>query len=172
MKRYSAQWLIALAASVGASAQPPQAPGNRRPPPVPPLIALFDTDRDKVISAEEIKAAAESLAKLDKNGDGQITLEEIHPPRDGKPKGEKSERPDGPPPGDRPVPPLIKALDADGDGTISASELADAPESLKSLDKDGDGELSPEEIRPQGPPPGRGGPPPHDGPPEEESGVE
>jgi hypothetical protein len=97
MKTYSMQWLIALAASVGASAQPPQAPGDRRLPPVPPLIALFDTDRDRVISAEEIKAAGEALAKLDKNGDGEITLEEIHPPRDGKPKGEKPGRPDGPP---------------------------------------------------------------------------
>jgi hypothetical protein len=175
MKTYSMQWLIALAASVGASAQPPQAPGDRRPPPVPPLIAVFDTDRDRVISAEEIQAASEALAKLDKDGDGEITLEEIHPPRDGKPPGGKPGkpgRPDGPPPGDHPVPPLIKALDTDADGTISTAELAGAPESLKSLDKDGDGELSPEEIRPQGPPPGRGGPPPHDGPPDDGPGVE
>lgn len=165
MKTYSMQWLIALAASVSASAQPPKPPGDRRPPPVPPIIAVFDTDRDKVISAQEIEAAGESLAKLDKNGDGQITLEEIHTPPDGKPKGDKPNRPDGPPPGNRPAPPLIKALDTDADGTISASELAGAPESLKSLDKDGDGELSPEELRPQGPPP-------HDGPPEDGPGVE
>jgi Ca2+-binding EF-hand superfamily protein len=48
---------------------------------------------------------------------------------------------------------LIAALDADKNGTISASELESAPESLKQLDKNADGELSPEEIRPQGPPP-------------------
>ena len=172
MKTYSMQWIIALAASVTASAQPPQPSGDRRPPPVPPIIAVFDTDRDRVISAAEIEAAGEALAKLDKDGDGRITLEEIHTPPDGKPRGDKPGRPGGPPPGDRPAPPLIKALDADADGTISASELAGAPESLKSLDQNGDGELSPEEIRPQGPPPGRGGPPPHDGPPDGEPGVE
>ena len=58
------------------------------------------------------------------------------------------------------MPPLIKALDADADGTISAAELAGAPESLKTLDKNGDGELSPDELRPQGPPPRPDGPPP------------
>jgi hypothetical protein len=162
MKTYSMQWLLALAAATSASAQPPQAPGDRRPRPVPPLVAVFDADRDKVISSAEIEAAAGALAKLDKNGDGQITLEEIHTPPEGKPPGGRPGRPDGPPPGDRPVPPLIKALDADGDGTLSATEIADAPESLKSLDKDGDGELSSGEIRPQGPP--RRGGPPLDGP--------
>lgn len=163
MKTYSMQWLIALAASVSASAQPPQLPGDRRPPPVPPIIALFDTDRDKVISAKEIEAAGEALAKLDKNGDGEITLDEIRPP-DGKMNGDKPKGPGGPPPGGRPVPPMIKALDVDGNGTISASELAGAPDSLKTLDKNGDGELSPEELRPQGPPPRPDGPPPEGGP--------
>jgi hypothetical protein len=57
------------------------------------------------------------------------------------------------PPGDRPAPPVIHALDADGDGTISATEMENAPESLKKLDKNEDGELSPPELRPHGPPP-------------------
>jgi Ca2+-binding EF-hand superfamily protein len=67
---------------------------------------------------------------------------------------------------------LIKALDADADGTISASELAGAPDSLKTLDKNSDGELSPEELHPQGPSPRPDGPPPLDGPPEDGPGVE
>lgn len=71
------------------------------------------------------------------------------------PKGPGDRRP---PPGDRPVPPLVKALDKDGDGIISATEIEAAPESLKSLDQNGDGDLTMEEIRPQGPPPGRRGP--------------
>lgn len=151
------------------------------PPPVPPLLELFDTNRDKVLSAEEIQAAGEALARFDKNRDGKITVNELRmpPPNGGRPPKDPKE-PMGPPPGKPPgkpqVPPLIAALDADRNGTISAAELADAPESLKTLDKNGDGELTPEEIHPHGPPPspheqdgdGPQGPPPGHGAPEAE----
>lgn len=46
------------------------------------------------------------------------------------------------------VSPLMAALDADGDGVISAQEIEGAAAALKKLDKDGDGKLSGEEIRP------------------------
>jgi hypothetical protein len=65
---------------------------------------------------------------------------------DGPPRG----RPDGPPP----PPPLMKALDADGDGTISAEEITGASEALKKLDKNDDGKLDLEEVRPPHPPRG------------------
>lgn len=57
--------------------------------------------------------------------------------------------------------PVLKALDADGNGEISAAEMANAAAALKSLDKNGDGKLTEDEVRPQGPPGGgqRGGPP-------------
>lgn len=156
MKTTTLQMALALAACIAASAQPPQQRGERRPPPVPPVFAALDTDHDRVLSAEEIQAAVEVLGTLDKNGDGEITLDELRlpPPNDRKPpKGPKV--PKDPPPNKPPVPPVIAALDVDRDGTISAEELAGAPESLKVLDKDGDGELSPEELRPFGPPPPR-----------------
>lgn len=156
MKTLPLQWMLALAVSVTASAQPPPPRGDRRPPPVPPLIAVFDTDHDRELSTDEIQDAAKVLEKFDRNRDGKITPEELRmpPPPDGK------REPKDPPPGKPPVPPLIAALDVDHDGTISAPEMADAPESLKTLDKNGDGELSPEELRPHGPPPredGEGG---------------
>ena len=78
------------------------------------------------------------------------------------PRGPAADRPDDPPPGGGngpeggrrgrpPVPPLIKALDTDQDGTLSAAEIAAAPASLATLDKNGDGELTPDEFAPRAP---------------------
>ncbi len=170
MKTLRLQWMLALAAGVTASAQPPPPRGDRRPPSVPPLIAVFDTNHDRELSAAEIQAAADVLGKFDRNGDGKVTIAELHlpPPPDGK------RIPKDPPPSKPPVPPVIAALDADHDGTISATELEGAPASLKTLDKNGDGELSPEELRPHGPPPRAdgqgGGDRPQGPPPGEEAG--
>ncbi|MBS1856028.1 MAG: hypothetical protein JST11_11730 [Acidobacteria bacterium] len=44
-----------------------------------PLLAALDTDANGEISAAEIAAAATSLKKLDKNGDGQLTEDEVRP---------------------------------------------------------------------------------------------
>ena len=64
----------------------------------------------------------------------------------------------GPPP-PPPPPPLLQALDADGDGIISAAEIANAPAALKTLDKNGDGKLTrtstARRIRPAAPAAGR-----------------
>lgn len=57
------------------------------------------------------------------------------------------QRPQGPPP----MPPVQKILDADGDGKLSASEIAKASEVLSELDLDGNGRLSKEETRPPRP---------------------
>src|SRR6266568_1420964 len=72
----------------------PSGPGREGRPPMMPLIGALDANHDGVIDADEIKNAAAALAKLDKNGDGQLTREEFM----GRPPG----RPDGPPPGDAP----------------------------------------------------------------------
>ncbi len=55
-----------------------------------------------------------------------------------------------------PMMPIVAALDANGDGTIDADEIAKASEALKKLDKSGDGKLTTDEYRPQ-PPGGREG---------------
>ena len=43
------------------------------------LLALFDTDKDGTLSAAEINGAPAMLKALDKNGDGQVTPDEIRP---------------------------------------------------------------------------------------------
>lgn len=55
--------------------------------------------------------------------------------------------------------PVIAAIDADGDGTVSAAEIDGASKALKALDKNGDGKLSEDETRPSfgGGPGGFGG---------------
>ena len=51
--------------------------------------------------------------------------------------------------------PAFRALDSDGDGIVSAGELAKASSALKTLDKNADGRLTEDEVRPSFP--GRGG---------------
>ena len=71
----------------------------------------------------------------------------------------------------RPPPsPIVEAIDANHDGVIDASEIANAPAALKALDKNADGQLTRDEFlppRPNGQPGGdqQGGqrpPPPPD----------
>jgi Ca2+-binding EF-hand superfamily protein len=46
------------------------------------------------------------------------------------------------------VNPLMMALDADKNGTLSAAEIAAAATALKTLDKNSDGSIQPDELRP------------------------
>jgi len=64
--------------------------GGHRPP--PPVMAVLDANKDGVIDADEIANASKALLKLDKNGDGKLTMDELRPAR---PEGEGQ---DGPPP--------------------------------------------------------------------------
>jgi len=75
-------------------------PGGHRPP--PPIIATLDANHDGVIDADEIANASKALKTLDRNGDGKLTREELHPPRPNGPgpegPGMDGPGPDGPPP--------------------------------------------------------------------------
>lgn len=68
----------------GGPGQPgePGGPGRdgQRPPP-PPLMAALDVNHDGVIDKKEIASASKALKKLDRNGDGKLTLDELRPPR-------------------------------------------------------------------------------------------
>lgn len=103
MKTSSIQLLAILATVLTASAKESRPPKGHRPPPPPSaLFEAIDTDHDGTLSAEEIKNAAESIAKLDTNGDGEITRDELQvppPPKDAEGGQEPSDgKPPGPPP--------------------------------------------------------------------------
>ena len=103
------------------------------------LLARGDADKDGFLTKEELKkmAEAQSSAGSGRPGEGRM--------------GERGGRPEGPggrEGGGRMVTPAMAALDADGDGTISADEISNAPAALKKLDKNGDDKLTEDEVRP------------------------
>ncbi len=73
-------------------------------PPGSPVLAALDANHDGVIDKDEIANASAALAKLDKDGNGKLTINEIHPPRPGCAGDPSSGRtPGGPPPDDAPA---------------------------------------------------------------------
>jgi Ca2+-binding EF-hand superfamily protein len=138
-------------------------PPGRGHPPAGPLLRVLDANTDGVIDVNEIANASTALKTLDKNGDGILTADELRPP----PPGGTNQFGFRPPPGDKPpVPPLLAALDTNGDGELDAAETANAGTSLLKLDTNGDGQLTRDEFCPKGPggPGGPGGPPGEGGP--------
>lgn len=71
---------------------------NLQGPPPSKILEALDADQDGTISEEEMGNAAETLAKLDTNQDGELTGEEFQPPR---PAGAPTNG-DGPPSQERP----------------------------------------------------------------------
>lgn len=140
--------LIAPLTLVGALvAQPPRGGGGSGPRGGHPVVRALDVDKNHEISAAEIAGAAAAIRKLDKNNDGSVSADELRPAR----PADAPERPA--PPADapvrtRPVDPVMLALDANVDGSLSAAEIANAPASLAALDANKDGKLTADEFRP------------------------
>ncbi len=152
---------LSLATTTVLGAQPPgseSAPrGHRRGSPggpdrvdvrsISPLFQALDTDKNGIISAAEIANAAVGLQALDDNSDGDLSYQELRPVRPANaptpPAGTaaRSLRSRG-------TIPAMLALDANNDGELSATEIANAVTSLKALDANGDGKLTRDELRP------------------------
>ena len=76
-----------MANAQGPNSPPPQ--GERHAPPPSPLFAALDVNHDGVIDASEIANASAALKTLDKNGDGQLTKDEMCPQH---PSGQRDDR--------------------------------------------------------------------------------
>ncbi len=100
------------------------------------VLETLDLDHDGTLSAKEMQAAPASLLRLDRNGDGMLTPDEMEPP-----STDAGLSPDE----------LVKqvmSFDGNGDGVLTPDEL---PERMQALfqrgDTNHDGKLTPEEIR-------------------------
>ncbi len=112
------------------------AAAQRQGGPPRPVMQALDTDHDGKLSAAEIKAAPRTLLVLDRNGDGQVTSDELQTRPDNA--GASAEQ-------------LVKqlmAFDRNGDGVLTPDELPERMQNLfQRADMNHDGKLTPEEIR-------------------------
>lgn len=114
-----------------------------------PVVHALDADQNGTLSAAEIAGASAALLTLDRNADGALSSDELHPGRpDGDRPADAPARPAGAADHPHPVDPIMLALDADSDHALSANEIANAKTSLLALDANKDGALTPDEYRP------------------------
>ncbi len=150
MKKYFSVSALLLSLTLpGLAVAQPQPPRMER---LQTVIRTLDADNDRSLSTDEVQEAAQRLLSLDSDGDGALSLEEMGGPAPIRGMIRQQY--------------VIRALDEDGDLSVSADELARASRSLAYLDRDGDWNLSSEELNPPGPPgPAPDGPPPGGPPP-------
>ncbi len=98
------------------------------------LWRALDLDGDGILSADEIDRASSSLLALDTNGDGQLTEDEYGGPFRYLGGGRTSA--------------ILRILDLDADGVITADDIAEAPDRLRRLDRLGRGHLEERDDRP------------------------
>ncbi|GAA5509446.1 hypothetical protein [Novipirellula caenicola] len=127
-----------------------------------PIVAALDANRDGKISKEEIDNAAVALRKLDKNGDGALTIEELRPQGDfaGRPRdGENGDRGPRRGEGGGMIPReamenpeqfarmLFERRDANSDDKLTGDEIPEPMrERLRGIDTNNDDAISREEL--------------------------
>lgn len=121
-----------------------------------PIVRVIDADKNGELSSTELANAPAAIRTLDANGDGIVSADELRPMRPANaptPPADAPTRPaDATKPADgtrpHPIDPVMLALDANSDGSLSTAEIANAASSLAALDLNKDGKLTPDELRP------------------------
>jgi hypothetical protein len=122
----------------------------------PPVFAALDTNQDGELSASEIKNAVAVLKKLDSDGNGKLTMDEIRPRRGkgGPERGDSRQnegRRGGQAGGGKQMADRLMQADANGDNKISKDELPERMERLMGvLDANKDGYITREEAEKAG----------------------
>jgi len=120
-----------------------------------PLFRALDTDEDGQLSASEIENASKSIIKLDKNGDGVISAEEMRPDPAQMPMFAGPNAPGRPgapgAAGQTPGPEMMMRMfenrDQDKDGKLTGDEIPpQMRERLTNMDTNGDGAIDKSEI--------------------------
>jgi Ca2+-binding EF-hand superfamily protein len=121
------------------------------------LFAALDTDHDDRLDSRELEGAAERLVALDKNGDGQVTGDDL--PEVlliGLARGslENADATFAPPPifvraAEGKAPAWFTAMDANQDGAISRREFVGPLDKFRELDRNGNGLIEWSEIADQ-----------------------
>ncbi|MBF0158533.1 MAG: EF-hand domain-containing protein [Magnetococcales bacterium] len=128
-------------------------PGHRpAPPSAEQLFSVLDSNSDNALSSSEIKntALASQSDSIDTNGDGFISAEELKSAIDSFQKQIRANQRQGPV-DDRMPPPseadLLKKMDGDNNGTISAKEaVGPLSERFSMADTDGNGQINLDEL--------------------------
>lgn len=97
-------------------------------------IERFDQNGDGKLSRREFPGPPRLFDRLDADGDGFISKEEVERFRHRAARFSLGER-------------LLQALDADHDGKLTREEFAHIVEYFGQLDRDGDGTLTSQELR-------------------------
>ena len=141
---------------------PPIGGPARTPPEATAAFLAFDGNGDGALEGSELPSQFRSLlSRADADGNGAASAAEILAlmtaeaagPGDGEPADAEAGGAAAPAAGDdggrrQASVPLMTALDADQDGTVSEAEIGSAAQALRSLDTDGDGRLTLDELEP------------------------
>ena len=111
-----------------------------------PVMKTLDVDEDGQLSPAEIENASKSLIKLDKNGDGILSAEEMRPDPTQMPMFAPGGQPNNPPNPELMMR-MFEGRDQNKDGKLTDDEIPpQMRERLSNIDQNNDGQIDRSEI--------------------------